>query len=82
MKQTKNMNKKTTRISDLNLREALLLLEKDDVSSELLEQALLDKRKGIALFFEEIAKKNSLTGNRALSTKRYLFFNRNLRSSS
>lgn len=60
MKQTKNMNKKTTRISDLNLREALLLLEKDDVSSELLEQALLDKRKGIALFFEEIAKKNRL----------------------
>ena len=56
---TKHMNKKT-RISDLTLREALLLLEKDDVSSELLEQALLDKRKGIAQFFEEIAKKNRL----------------------
>ncbi|WP_418326702.1 hypothetical protein [Segatella sp.] len=57
--ETKHMNKKT-RISDLTLREALLLLEKDDVSSELLEQALLDKRKGIAQFFEEIAKKNRL----------------------
>ena len=45
-----------SKIADLSVKEALALLEKDDVSSELLEQALLDERKGIADFFGKISK--------------------------
>lgn len=48
-------------IADLTVKEALALLEKDNVSSELLEQALLDKRKGIANFFSKIAKNKQLS---------------------
>lgn len=55
------MNKCKIDITKLNVKDILSLLKKDDVDLDLLEQALLDKRKGITKFFDQIAKNNRLS---------------------